>query len=680
MNLDKICNELAEIQKTPEITQEKKDLFFSCAQRAMNYVKFGPEEISTLQSLKEGITPLNKKTAYNIHRLFLSQASDDCILSHLGLGEWGKTVGEKEALARIITCFRNQSTTLDLSKLELTALPPGVATTSKRLTKLDCSNNKLISLPSEIGEIYTIEAKGNPLSNIFSLLPSHYSYRIQQVHLSAASKIQKTWVCEQTLLSLYGLLYQENPAECLQNQPIVISGFVDKDGLGDYYQILATANTLYEQFGIPVRIFIKVENLKERLPNLLLPNPEKFQLTIVDAKENNAELEKKIMEGSSIIIDTPHIKKALLSSNIKFYEYDWCSEITNLHFSDNGEHHVMGLGPYSLGITLKDPTTVGDLPSLQDTELKQLLLSNQGSPEDIQTYNATHRMIYGYLDVKTYKHSEGSEQDLYVQFFTNSICRDLSEDSHSIDLICPFARILNKNWPPPRERNHIDFDIDELKMRGVQTIQLFKKDPNQKLVLMEEINTGLEKGKALRLINPFPIANTDTQILTKASYRYVGCKGDLSPTECLSYEKLPWYQIAPHKVRFFNSLKETTTSPTLEMYFQSIDTLNSYIKAPHLWNKDSIEEEALLPLESCMKSPNFKAEIESFSNMIKKNYNFNKVLIDFVYRFRAEKEFTLSRHSLIYDYVHQKKSLEECYHIFKCRIEYAKLAKIKDLI
>ncbi|MES2198907.1 MAG: hypothetical protein V4489_01900 [Chlamydiota bacterium] len=643
-------------------------------------------------SLQSRVTPLAKENICTVHDLFLREAPDDRILSYLGLEDWGEKEPEKEkALARIITCFRLQSEELDLSGLGLESLPIGMMKGLKKLKSLDCSNNKLTTLPPEVGEIVNINIKNNPLTGVVSLLPAHYAHRIEVAvsafddpHSKEDLKIKRKWVCNQTLLSLYGLLYEDNPAACLEKRPIVVSGYATA-GLGDYYQVLATANILYEKFGLPVHVFMKIENLSERRHKLSLPDPEKVILTLVDANDTiTEEEEKKITRNSSIVIDTPYSKNGIKTCDIKIHEYDRAesySVLRGVYFmnlfmdNNNGKDLSMGLGEYKLGITLKNPDMVGDLTSLQDKDLKGLLLSDKKGD---QKYEDTHRMIYGYLYAasKDDSASRKGALDLYPQFFANSMCRALSEDPHSIDLICPFVRILDENWPE-KEDTHLDFDIDVLKSSGVQKIQLFKKNNDKELVLKEEVNTGLEKGKTLRLINPFPLSNMDAQVLTKASYRYVGCQGDLSLSECLSYGKLPWYQIERHKKSLYKSLYNVAAPlPVLKKYFYAMGRIHQNNAA----YKSGVNETLVWsPLEETMKDVNIESEIKEFTRNIKDGYDFNKVVVDLVYQFRGEKKFpSLGTEKLLEDYVENTKSLEECYHIFKCKIEHAKLGNSRE--
>ena len=73
-----------------------------------------------------------------------------------------------EAVKRLGECARRRATVLDLSRLNLTHLPPGIGQLAK-LTALDLSNNLLRELPPELGQLARVtrlDVSHNPLAEL----------------------------------------------------------------------------------------------------------------------------------------------------------------------------------------------------------------------------------------------------------------------------------------------------------------------------------------------------------------------------------------------------------------------------------------------------------------------------------------------------------------------------------
>jgi hypothetical protein len=264
-------------------------------------------------------------------------------------------------------------------------------------------------------------------------------------------------------------------------------------------------------------------------------------------------------------------------------------------------------------------------------------------------YLQNHHIIYSYLKKK----DDGS--DIFIHDFVYSSCSALLDDAKQIDIICSLTRLVNSNHDTPDEE-HYEFDTDNFKKLGVSKIQLFQRQESGEFKLIEEI--GGEGGKVLRLINPLGVDNADAKILAKASYLCVGCTGDLSLSEALSYDKLPWYQIVHHKQRVFYALQNLVQENIPGARHSHLGKFLT--KLPYIGKRNADPE---LPGE-CMRAPETHQQTKQMCELVKTQYCFNKILIDIVYREQARQKYPACKKyedELTQQFIQRKISLSEGY-------------------
>jgi hypothetical protein len=521
---------------------------------------------------------------------------------------------------------------------------------------LDGDPHFLHAVTTVVHQVFSNNFESDTISFNQALAPC-YSLRIQNAQGKGNNPVQRTWIFKQTIQPLYRLPYRQiAPCAVVGSLPVVC-GFVASDGLGDYYQILETAKILQKYFTCIVGVVARVDQLPKRKKMLSLPDPSKFRVAIYDAFADKTNVARQaadqLFQQASMIIETPHRQLCYLyhdfsgdlnPTKVKVHEYDYDKDIGYPIENRPWEHVAMGLGAFTLGIVIKEPNEVPGISALNDLALKELLLGKASAEPDY--YNGYH-LIFGYLKIEDEHFS--FRGDLFIQDFIFSCCLALSKDPKHIDIVCPVKRVLNANWPSEDE-NHADFDCEALQKAGIQTIQLFHKSATGQLTLVEQIGSG--DGKMLRLINPFPLSNGDMQILIKASYRYAGCTGDLSFSEAISYEKLPWYQIMGHKRHSFRAFRDLANGAR---------ELRRYLTL--LPNIGKRGEDVMAP-GTCMGQEKTITQMEQLCALIKKHYCFNPVLIDLVYRNRGRDrypEIKALEDRLLGDYLAGNKSLSECF-------------------
>lgn len=97
----------------------------------------------------------------------------------------------------------------------------------------------------------------------------------------------------------------------------------------------------------------------------------------------------------------------------------------------------------------------------------------------------------------------------------------------------------------PRRRDRLNFS-------PFAHVELVTYDPNGPSTTILYENKINPYGKTLRLINPFPLCNADFLRAISLSQLVVGCTGDLSFSEVLSQDKIPFYEVLLHKRPFWN--------------------------------------------------------------------------------------------------------------------------------
>jgi hypothetical protein len=180
---------------SPELTTLKHT-----ALAALNAANSTYRERPTLPSTSIASSPLTTTPLVTgtVQKNFLSWfASDDEIISYLGLDEWSSDGNKAEALRKIIECFREKNHTLDLSRLNLTSLPNNLK--FEFVKHINLSQNKItdISMLSQFIRIETLDLSYNNFSerdgiqNFLPLKRLENLRSIKLLHMSGDRKLLK---------------------------------------------------------------------------------------------------------------------------------------------------------------------------------------------------------------------------------------------------------------------------------------------------------------------------------------------------------------------------------------------------------------------------------------------------------------------------------------------------------
>lgn len=165
-------------------------------------------------------------------------------------------------------------------------------------------------------------------------------------------------------------------------------------------------------------------------------------------------------------------------------------------------------------------------------------------------------------------------------------------------------------------------------------------------------STGLPSGKTLRLKQELPIPYEDFIALMQKSQNPVGCTGDLSLSEALSFAKIPFYEMRTHKT-------ETIDSLTSIAKYLNLDRLRAYFII--LREIENIHPAEISDrLAEIIQSPLFEKQWKQLNVFINQYYCFEDSLIATMKAFFAYRNFPEWKHQeeeIILSY----QSVEEIY-------------------
>ena len=542
-------------------------------------------------------------------------------------------------------------------------------------------NRDLLILPSNLPErsLYRLQKAVKHWRSFSDSIPAEEKSSIEPAHLK--------WIFINTLMHLYRSLPSLN---FLKNKQISICTQVEEDGLGDYYHALTDIEIIkscYPESLITCLFdFAKYEEHKETLFH-----PKDSELIFFNSKDPTISLEKlqtivQRINNSSLIIDAPVgefelfnpnfsrnnllkykeiLSKCVVSSDkiLAFREYDGTSRF------DDPDRWVLGTSPFRMGIFFKSPPKGTTLADLSEVPLKSFLFQTpEPTPELIAKYEKNHQLYYGYIKID-------HPDDLFSIAHLLMVAAANAKSKETIDLILPMNDLQIESKP---------YLLELFKYLGVRTISLFKKE-KEEMVLKKELRIA-EKGTTLRIINSFPMKNEDCKILAFLSKNPVGCTGDISLTEIISFLKIYVYQAADHKGSIQPSLlkvlveeltegKETALVKYLECLSKIGQILTDFSddeSEPLSEEEDGEESSASEPERKKMRinedkqeipsaivqvgtqsedekicrlaieaghllrDPYIDEEMKAFSNLLKKRYCFNELLIDLIDRHFAQ--------------------------------------------
>lgn len=384
---------------------------------------------------------------------------------------------------------------------------------------------------------------------------------------------------------------------------IVISGYVMSDGKGDYIHMQNMAKKLHKQF--PERkirlIVIGAETHKDKLPlldqsvcttNLTysgdgLYTCPRFEKPPFDKDMSpliqNADLWISGPVGISGLFD--HLYQEAQTKGIAFTEYD---TDTNLAAGSFGSKIKLGLKHAGV---FTQKAREGSWKKVESETFKTAIFGSiQPKKEVIADYLASHQLLM------CYQSSPAFFLDQAVQFST------LYDPGKAIDICFP-----SKNEIKTPEDIEMLIHKNKLKELGVGSIKWITADESGQ---QKEISIPIqEHGKELRIINPGILTKKDFKLITLLSAPLVGCTGDHSLVQALSYGKIPAYEIVGHKRALAQNLYNLSVKK-----FGEEAALSKYITACLTKKLEDFDPKDLI------------SQAKELSESIRENFSFNKHL------------------------------------------------------
>jgi hypothetical protein len=398
---------------------------------------------------------------------------------------------------------------------------------------------------------------------------------------------------------------------------IILAGAVMSDGMGDYYSILKAAKLTKKQYpNASVKIIAEVDPVhKNKI------NSSKIECLIYYSNGISGkmplELGKELAEASQIL----HLSRPI---DAKSYPIGLDDEITAILnktkviwelvcFNDifSISNVGMGIGPLRAGIFITKMPKEKDLAQLQSAKLRQTLTGNvSATTEDWDAYQLENEIAFAYFSAKI------GWREQYRRIYINSIVYLEKEKSKKLDLIMAapdLDRLIDRNF---------------LNDCGIRKIVHIKQGE-----VTSESELG-EEGKELRLIDPFPLSHHDFKIILLNSHPLTGCTGDQSLCEALSFQKIPFYDVASNIKRGLPSYLSSVddTDSILGEYYQLVHRLShvgfshpSYLQsemhkpeAPANWEKAC--KELAIKISTLIKNPNLQNQLNEEVSYLKE-YN-----------------------------------------------------------
>lgn len=257
----------------------------------------------------------------------------------------------------------------------------------------------------------------------------------------------------------------------------------------------------------------------------------------------------------------------------------------------------MGLHPFEEGLFLNQTSQKKLFPWKDDRICNQLWKRFPPTSDDFQDYFKHTALYVGYL-------SKIPQQQL---IFIYLICLLHRKDNlHHIDIVLPVL-----------SRDHTTrFNLEWLANCGLTQVSLIGGKQKEEQAIFTTSENRFKK--RLRLIYFLPLPSSDFANLLGLCGPIVGCTGDGSLSECLTHEKIPFYEIRKHKIGHWQSFQKLASELNL-------NSISSYFEEIANYQKDSPEIIAE-KLHEILERHRFKQEWSELMKFIQKYGCFEKAL------------------------------------------------------
>jgi hypothetical protein len=442
-------------------------------------------------------------------------------------------------------------------------------------------------------------------------------------------------------------LYLNIPTHLLDiDKEIAVMGRVLGDGLGDYYLQLSVINAIRQYYpNLKTRLIATFsssnESSIERLKNIRMPDCEFNFFSLggislhpnfdVDSENSTDSTPvKKVecskystlleQENSKLLKKTPSIFATIELPGQVYIDNDEIKELREnnyVKFSEYG-YKNLGLDPLDEGIIIKDLPKLLKLEDLKDEDLKQILFNTKyPNISEINDYKEKNSIYFCYIKKKI----------CFQQVFIYSLVKSQANNKKRIDILLPLNKIA-LDW----------LNLDFLREQGVNQITLYIRTASGIEKIQKKVS---DQGKELRIIN-FSLSPEDTHILMIQELT-VGCTGDQSFSETISFNRIPFYEILDHKEMFFMQFRKLVEKELPNSQLK--DYLNLLKNLPRVEINEVTEEmlnQTLIGSEKMavyFSSSQLQLEINQISEIIRKNFSFQQSIKEIVARQLAHEKY-----------------------------------------
>ena len=391
---------------------------------------------------------------------------------------------------------------------------------------------------------------------------------------------------------------------------IAITGFVQNDGSGDYYIMLQLAERVHELFSkAKITLYAEVEDMRSR--KRTFPIDDRFQTLFsgtvlrkeqfVDEEPVKDKALRKAAEAiarkADLHIEAPHmcqttrLYQTLAPPPLRFLEL--CSNLIHredLLISDKEKLPIysMGLGDSEFGLNfVPPPKGKPSLDSLQCPSLKAKL--KEIGPSTLYFMYFSHDSTLKYRHFLEKRLLDSQDGCTFVNATKYTIMSEYSKYNRAdyLKVVIP---------------DHI---------RVVKTYLL---DAKGEIVSGETIKGPKEDGICVHIFETYPLPHQDILTLMALAKEPIGCTGNMSLLETLSYDKLPDFELRKLGGRGII----TGFIYRIEQFFRG--------EAPHLHTYFSNLFYGRFQGAELLEDPHLYEQWKALLAHLREEHNFNKVL------------------------------------------------------
>lgn len=399
------------------------------------------------------------------------------------------------------------------------------------------------------------------------------------------------------------------------NEKIVITGQILGDGKGDWVGLSNQQRTL-QDFDLDKEVRIIACSSKKWEGKLDTSKIKKDMLDLafygeattlgisvpLSAFHESAKIQKKL-EQADLIIEggVSLLAKDILDKEkmIKIYEHDFrtADSSWNINFDTKLQ---TGIGCDSLGVFTCSPKKY-TWHEIENDRLKSVLFNTTNpSDDEINNYSANHHHFFNYM----------SEFENRMKFAEDMACF-----TKPVDICLP--NIFSQRYCENMEIGFNEYGLSVIKYHishipDISQVKIIWFNGDEK---KEQIIQLRDEGHELRLIDPGSLSAKDFKRMISVSGPFVGCTGDNSLAQVISYGKVPYYEPrfeAKSKALRSRILADCTENSELYKFISG--KCMKYIEP-----NEHIEFHEL-------NIPNLVKEAKSFGEKIRENSSFQYVL------------------------------------------------------